>query len=44
MLFRSQKQKILDNLGKNARQDVSGRREQLLQDLQEIEGILEISN
>lgn len=44
LLQRKQKQKILENLGKNARQDVSGRREQLLQDLQEIEGILEISN
>ena len=44
LLQRNQKQKILDNLGKNARQDVSGRREQLLQDLQEIEGIVEISN
>lgn len=38
---RGQKHRILENLGKNARQDVSGRRAQLLQDLQEIEGILE---
>lgn len=39
---RMQKYRILENLGKNARQDVSGRRAQLLQDLQEIEGILEL--
>lgn len=39
---RAQKHKILDNLGKNARQDVSGRKAQLLQDLQEIEGMLQL--
>ena len=39
---RGMKRRILDHLQKNARQDVSGRREQLLQDLQEIEEILEL--
>lgn len=37
---KEQKERILESLGKNARQDVSGRKAQLIQDLQEIEEIL----
>ena len=37
---RKQKQDILEKLGKNARQDVSGRKEQLKLELGEIEAML----